>query len=182
MNRIFSLLIFFTCLGLFSQQMEVNNFDLSDENPPNEEDKSTVYFVRLAGGGGILAMLANYRYYDGEHYIGKFSTGGYIKYECEPGEHVFWVSATENKALVKIDLLPGKTYVLNAIDTYALAYGRVKLDLISTQGHNNPKKKKRIQNRYSTYLYLLNKIQSFHLRHIHKLIMMAAMFLLPSTP
>ena len=49
------------------------------------EGKSLVYFVRSSSVG----FLINFKYFDGEQYLGKFNYGKYLVYECEPGKHLF---------------------------------------------------------------------------------------------
>ena len=74
------------------------------------EDKSIVYFVRAKP----LGILYNFTYFDGEKSIGRFNGLKYMKYECDPGKHLFW-ARSENKSYVEADLKPGKTYIIEAI-------------------------------------------------------------------
>ncbi|MFK7952572.1 MAG: hypothetical protein AB8B73_06970 [Ekhidna sp.] len=71
------------------------------------EGKSLVYFVRSAGTGALI----NFKYFDGEKYIGKFNGVNYLKYECDPGEHIFWVTA-ENRSFLQGKLEKNKTYMV----------------------------------------------------------------------
>jgi len=71
------------------------------------EGKALVYFVRWQGA----VALMDFRYFDGEKYLGKVSGYNYYSYECDPGEHVFWVAA-ENREYIKGDLKPNCTYVI----------------------------------------------------------------------
>ena len=73
------------------------------------EGKSMVYFTRSSA----LGMLINFKYFDGENYLGKFNYGKYLAYECEPGKHLFWVKA-ENFDFVEAELEAGKIYIIDA--------------------------------------------------------------------
>lgn len=73
------------------------------------ENKALVYFARLPAMGFAI----NFRYFDGKEYIGKFKGSGYVTYECEPGNHLFWASS-ENADYIQAELEAGKTYVIIA--------------------------------------------------------------------
>jgi hypothetical protein len=73
------------------------------------EGKSIVYFVRSSGMGALI----NFKYFDGEKYLGKFNYGKYLIYECEPGKHIFW-SRSENTDFIEADLEAGKTYIVDS--------------------------------------------------------------------
>ncbi len=88
--------------------------------PP--EDKALVYFVRASGTGALI----NFKYFDGEDYLGKFSGVNYFIHECEPGKHVFWVTA-ENREFLEAELLPGRTYVVEVRPTMGMMKAAVKL-------------------------------------------------------
>lgn len=88
--------------------------------PP--EGKSLVYFIRSSGTGALV----NFKYFDGEKYLGKFSGKNYFIYECDPGEHVFWV-ASENRDFIEADLLPDRVYFIEARPTVGAFKSAVKL-------------------------------------------------------
>lgn len=73
------------------------------------EGKAIVYFTRHSS----LGFLINFKYFDGDKFLGKFNHGKYLIYECEPGKHLFWVKA-ENYDFVEADLEAGKTYIIDA--------------------------------------------------------------------
>ncbi|QOG02930.1 hypothetical protein [Flavobacterium sp. MDT1-60] len=73
------------------------------------EGKSVVYFVRSSAMG----FLINFKYFDGEKYLGKFNYGKYLVYECEPGKHIFW-SRSENTDFIEADLEAGKIYIVDS--------------------------------------------------------------------
>lgn len=74
------------------------------------EGKSVVYFIRVSG----LGSLADFFYFDSAKYIGKFNGTKYMRYECEPGRHLFWAKA-ENRDYVEADLEAGKIYLLEPL-------------------------------------------------------------------
>ena len=55
-------------------------------------DKAVVYFVRtdrlLKGGQGGEAV------FDGRDMVGRISAGTFFRYECDPGNHIFWINRT----------------------------------------------------------------------------------------
>ena len=71
------------------------------------EGKVLVYFVRYQGA---VAMI-DFKYFDGEKYLGRATMINYFVYECDPGEHVFWV-ATENREYIKGNLKANCVYVI----------------------------------------------------------------------
>ncbi len=77
---------------------------------PAPVDKAVVYFTRTSSMGFAI----NFSYYDSAVFIGKFSAPKYMRYECEPGSHLFW-SKAENRSFVKADLEAGKIYFIEAI-------------------------------------------------------------------
>lgn len=90
------------------------------------EGKALVYFVRYQGAMAVL----DFKYFDGEKYLGKASLNNYILYECEPGEHIFWVSA-ENKEFIKGGLKPNSTYVIEVRPYMRVVSAGVELYQIS---------------------------------------------------
>ncbi len=86
------------------------------------EGKSLVYFVRTSG----LGFAINFKYFDGEKYLGKFNYGKYMVYECEPGKHVFWASS-ENKSVLEAELEAGKVYIINSEVRMGILYAEVEL-------------------------------------------------------
>lgn len=90
------------------------------------EGKSIVYFVRY---GGAVALI-DFKYFDGDKYLGKISGKNYFIYECEPGEHIFWLSA-ENREFIKGDLKQNATYVIEVRPYMRAVMAGVELNQIS---------------------------------------------------
>lgn len=95
-----------------------------------------VYFARINGTGALI----NFKYFDGDQYLGKFSGLNFAGYECEPGEHIFWVSA-ENRDFIKADLLPNKAYVIEVKPTMGAFKAAVKIQPLIP---SDPKQMKRL--------------------------------------
>jgi hypothetical protein len=91
------------------------------------EGKSMVYFVRSSGTGALV----NFKYFDGESYLGKFSGLNYFILECDPGKHVFWVTS-ENRDFVEAELLPDKVYFIEVRPTVGAVKAAVKLFPVSS--------------------------------------------------
>jgi hypothetical protein len=93
-----------------------------NEIAPPAEGKAVVYFARTASMG----ILINFSYFDKDKFIGKFHGHGYIRYECEPGEHVFWAKS-ENSDFITADLEAGKIYFVEALPKMGGLKARVRL-------------------------------------------------------
>ncbi len=86
------------------------------------EGKAVVYITRVAK----LGAAVNFRYFHNDQFIGRFNAGKYIRYECEPGEHLFWAKS-ENRDFVTAELEAGKIYVIDAKVQMGGMKARVKL-------------------------------------------------------
>lgn len=118
----------------------INYKDKSIELTNPSPGKSVVYFVRTNGSG----YLINFRHFDYDKFIGKFAGAGFLRYECDPGEHVFWVGAS-NSSYVTANLEEGKIYVIETIPMMGMAYARVKIEIPDRLNPKNyAKQKKRI--------------------------------------
>ena len=94
-------LIHLTVLLLASQP------GISQTIPPAPEDKAVVYFARTSS----LGFAINFTYFDSTVLIGKCKGTNFIRYECEPGQHVFW-GRSENRDYVEAELEAGKVYFI----------------------------------------------------------------------
>ena len=122
------LLFLFTSFFSFSQELETP-----------KEGKVLVYFTRYDAAG----FLINFKYFDGEKYLGKFNYGKYLVYECEPGKHVFW-SKSENFDYVEAELEAGRIYIIDSRPQMGAFKAGVKLVVFSKQLDNYDRYKKRI--------------------------------------
>ncbi len=86
------------------------------------EGKAMVYFIR----SNELGYIINFKYFDGEKYLGKFSYGKFLSYECEPGKHLFW-SKSENVDFIEANLESGKIYIIDSEPQMGVFKAGVKL-------------------------------------------------------
>jgi hypothetical protein len=111
----------------------ISFFNFAQELRKPSEGKSMVYFSRYDSMG----FLINFKYFDGEKYLGKFNYGKYLAYECDPGKHLFWAKS-ENVDFVEADLEAGKIYILDSEPQMGAFKAGVKLIPFD----NNPSKYK----------------------------------------
>src|SRR5688572_4466904 len=74
---------------------------------PPAKGKAVVYFVRVTSWGGS----SSFEFFHQNKYIGVFKKVNYLRYECDPGEQLFWAS-TENKEFITADLKEGGSYII----------------------------------------------------------------------
>ena len=74
--------------------------------PPSGES-AVVYFVRVSDYG----FAVSFEFFHQDQYIGAFKGKNYLRYECEPGEQLFWASS-ENKEFITAELKTGGTYIV----------------------------------------------------------------------
>lgn len=126
MKRIFFLFFTIVSITCYSQELRKPS-----------DGKSIVYFVRSSSTG----FLINFKYFDGEKYLGKFNYGKYFVYECEPGKHIFW-SRSENTDFIEADLEVGKTYIVDSEAQMGAIKAGVKLVPFNpnAESYKTPKK------------------------------------------
>jgi hypothetical protein len=69
--------------------------------------KSVVYIVRVSSYG----FAVSFEYFHNDKYIGAFKGKNYMRYECDPGQQLLWISS-ENKEFIECDLKEGGTYIV----------------------------------------------------------------------
>ena len=106
------------------------------------EGKSLVYFVRFSGTGALI----NFKYFDGDQYLGKMNGVNYFLYECDPGEHIFWAAA-ENRDFIKGDLQPNSTYVVEVRPTMGAFKAAVRLHPVAPDNEKALKRVKKIMSK-----------------------------------
>jgi len=115
------------------------------------EGKAIVYFVRTSG----LGALINFKYFDGEKYLGKFNYGKYLVYECDPGVHLFWAKS-ENIAYLEADLRASQVYIVNAEPQMGAIKAGVHLAPLDKTDKRYEKQEKRVlENIAKSKLYVL---------------------------
>ncbi len=91
--------LLFTSILLIGQSLE-----------PAPADKAVIYFTRTS----TLGFAINFSYFDSTKVIGVFNGPKYIRYECEPGTHLFW-ARSENRDFVEAEVEAGKIYFIEAL-------------------------------------------------------------------
>jgi hypothetical protein len=89
---------------------------------PASGGKAVVYFVRISSLGAIV----DFTFFDSNNVIGRFNSKNYMRYECAPGEHLFW-AYSENKDFVTADLEAGKIYFIDADPEMGAFQAQVRL-------------------------------------------------------
>jgi len=82
---------------------------------PAPADKAIVYFVRTSS----LGFAINFSYFDSTKLVGKFNGPKYIRYECDPGSHLFW-ARSENKDFVEAEVDAEKSISLKPSPEWVL--------------------------------------------------------------
>ena len=70
------------------------------------EGKAVIYFTQVTSYGST-----SFEFFHNDKYIGYMKGKNYIRYECGPGENLFWASS-ENKEFLTTDLKEGGSYVV----------------------------------------------------------------------
>lgn len=90
---------------------------------PPANGKAVVYFAPLKKAGG-------FEFFHNDKYIGFVKGKNYLRYECDPGENLFWASS-ENKEFVECDLKAGGTYIVMIENDMGVWLVRVSLTAIT---------------------------------------------------
>jgi hypothetical protein len=84
--------------------------------------KAAIYFTRTVTYGANMLIDI----FDGEEYIAYSIGKGYSVYECDPGNHIFWIAA-ENTDFITADMEAGKVYIAQVYVFPGVMKGRVSL-------------------------------------------------------
>jgi hypothetical protein len=101
---------------------------------------AVIYFTRVTS----LGFAIPFDFFDGRKYIGDFAGKNYLRYECAPGEHLFWASS-ENKAFMMADVAPNSIYVVIVDLNMGIGMARVGLSPIDANNEVFPRAKTLIQ-------------------------------------
>ena len=74
-----------------------------------ENEMAVVYFFEMEDRPYIFGLVP---LYDGQEPIGMLPWAHYIRYECPPGEHLFYSISDENKSFIEAEVLAGKVYII----------------------------------------------------------------------
>lgn len=103
----------------------------AQEFAPPKKGKSVIYFVRMEAG---VFSMADFYFFDTDKLIGYFHGAKYIRYECEPGEHLFW-ARSENRDFITANLLKDKVYLIEAVPVLGAIKDGVRLDFLDLNDH-----------------------------------------------
>lgn len=131
------------------------SFSYGQELKKPSEGKTLVYFVRTSGMG----FAVNFKYFDGEKYLGKFNYGKYLVYECDPGKHIFWAAA-ENKSVIEAELEAGRVYIINSEVQMGILYAEVEL-LPFDNNPNAYKNQKKYDNKKNQVLKAISEQKEY---------------------
>jgi hypothetical protein len=122
---------------------------------PPSSGKTVIYFMRTTS----LGALMNFRFFDGENYLGKFKDKNYFRYECEPGTHLFWVKA-ENLDFLEAELLEDKIYMVEANSVMGAFSSGVKFNLIDYDDEKQMKRVFKLLNKKEPLIFDQDKVLS----------------------
>ena len=122
----------------------VNFFAYAQSIEPAPENKAVIYFVRSSS----LGFAINFTYFDGPKVIGRFNGPKFLRYECEPGEHLFW-ARSENRDYVQANLEAGEIYVIHVVPQMGGIKAGVRLVPINSPNYEMKKIQKLLTKGYS---------------------------------
>ena len=96
---------------------------VAQDMEPAPTDKAVIYFTRTSS----LGFAINFSYFDSTTVIGVFNGPKYIRYECEPGKHLFW-ARSENRDFVEAEVEAGKIYFIEALVKMGAVKAGVELE------------------------------------------------------
>jgi hypothetical protein len=126
-----SILIFTAFSNLFAQGFQ-----------PPAEGKAVIYFTRVT----LYGKPVEFEFFHQDKYIGVFSGDEYMRYECDPGTHLFWASS-ENKEFITAELEEGKIYIVMVDVIMGVMKGRVGLTPVSVDNTEDLHKAKLLVNK-----------------------------------
>jgi len=101
-NLVFFLIVSLAIVGCYSC------FSQGFQEPG--DGKAVVYFVRTSSAGA----LNPFHFFNQDKYIGSVRKLNYMRYECDPGEQLFWTkNKTKQAFFLTADLREGGTYLVN---------------------------------------------------------------------
>lgn len=106
------------------------------------EGKAVVYFVRATQ----LAFAINFEFFDSSKLIGKFNGQNYMRYECAPGEHLFW-ARSENRDFITAGLEAGKIYFVEVVPSMGWGQAVVYLKPVDPKESDRMEKIEKVVNK-----------------------------------
>ena len=138
-----------TLLLFFSSIIQAQN----NVSPPTE-NKAVIYFLRTTNLGAFM----NFRFFENSKYFGKFNGTNYIRYECEPGESLFWVKA-ENIDFIETYLAAGKIYFVEANAVMGGFSAGVKFKLVDYSDEKQMKRINKLLNKKDATIFTQEELE-----------------------
>ncbi len=126
---------------------------------PPAPGKAVVYFVRVSS----LGFAVSFEFFHQDKYIGVFKGKNYMRYECDPGNTLFWASS-ENKEFVTADLQEGGTYIVIVDIEMGAWKARVGLSPITIQNNELFNRAKELVQSKPPVITPEDKIQSMNVK------------------
>jgi hypothetical protein len=121
---------------------------------PPAEGKAVVYFTRVSGYG----FAVSFEFFHQDKFIGDFSGQNYMRYECDPGEQLFWASS-ENKEFLTSELETGETYIVIVDVIMGFWKAHVGLSPISIQDEDLFSRAKKLISKQPPVVFLDSQIE-----------------------
>jgi hypothetical protein len=122
---------------------------------PAPSDKAVVYFTRTSS----LGLAINFSYFDSTKLIGLFNGPKYIRYECEPGRHLFW-ARSENRDFIEAEVEAGKIYFIQAFVNMGAIKAGVDLEPVDPNDIRMMKKIFKLLDKKSSMSFTEEELQS----------------------
>ena len=133
-------------------------------------DKAVVYFVRTVKGAGVLAYPG---VFCENGPIGILSYRNFIRYECEPGNQLFWIlkgnisliTFTNYKQFIDTELLAGKIYLIEV----RVQFEGISIEPVNPFADDGLERIKSVLNSKSSLkANKMMKKKDYHKKKIHK--------------
>jgi len=125
--------------------------------------KAVIYFVRPSSAGFVIS----FDFYHDDKYIGDFAGRNYMRYETDPGEHLFWASS-ENHDFLTAEIRKGGVYVVLVAGVRLLpvsatdkAFERVK-KLVDKKGPKETSREDVSKRNALRAEYIQEKLKNYH--------------------
>lgn len=122
---------------------------------PAPADKAVIYFTRTS----TLGFAINFSYFDSTKLIGVFNGPKYIRYECEPGTHLFW-ARSENRDFIEAEVEAGKIYFIEALVKMGAIKAGVELEPIDPNDTKKMNKIFKLLNKKPSESFTVQELQS----------------------
>lgn len=139
---------------LFAFMLFVSMTVFGQDLPPAPENKAVVYFVRTSS----LGFAINFSYFDSAALIGKAAGTNYVRYECDPGKHIFWVRS-ENRDYVEADVEAGRIYFIEAVPQMGAIKAQAVLRVIDPSDEKVMKKVFKLMNKKAPETFTAEELQ-----------------------